>query len=49
MVEWDPWNDSRATPLPGPFTAISVGNVHTCGIRTDGTIDCWSANEPRYQ
>ena len=49
VFEWLPWRDSRATPLPGPFTAISVGNVHTCGIRTDGTIDCWSANEPRYQ
>ena len=44
---WHAWNDSRATPLPGPFTAISAGSHHTCGIRPDGTVDCWSANEPR--
>ena len=47
VSEWDAWNDSRADPLPGPFTAISAGTYHTCGIRPDGTIDCWSANEPR--
>ena len=47
--DWDFWNDPRATPLPGPFTAISAGTYHTCGIRPDGTIDCWSGNEPRYQ
>ncbi|MCY3786697.1 MAG: hypothetical protein OXG47_08255 [bacterium] len=44
---WNTWKDSRATPLPGPFTAISAGTYHTCGIRPDRSIDCWSANEPR--
>lgn len=44
---WDQWRDSRADPLPGPFTAVSAGAYHTCGIRPEGTIDCWSANEPR--
>ena len=46
---WKTWEDSRATPLPGPFTAVSAGTYHTCGIRPDGTIACWSANEPRTQ
>ena len=46
-TDWSPWRDSRADPLPGPFVAVSAGTYHTCGIRPDQTIDCWSANEPR--
>ncbi|MCY3925894.1 MAG: hypothetical protein OXG52_10395 [bacterium] len=41
------WRDSRVDPLPGPFVALSSGLRHTCGIRPDGTIDCWSAYQPR--
>ena len=41
------WRDSRVDPLPGPFVALSSGWRHTCGIRPDGTIDCWSAYQPR--
>lgn len=44
---WSTWKDSRATPLSGQFTAVSAGRYHTCAIRPDGTINCWSANEPR--
>lgn len=25
------------------WSAVSVGSAHTCGIRTDGTLDCWGA------
>ena len=41
------WRDSRVDPLPGPFVALSSGLRHSCGIRPDGTIDCWSAYQPR--
>ena len=41
------WKDSRVDPLPGPFISISAGWRHTCGIRPDGTVDCWSAYQPR--
>ena len=46
---WNTWRDHRATPPPGPFTAISAGTRRTCGIRPDQTIDCWTANEPLNQ
>ncbi len=44
---WDEWADSRSDPLPGPFVTLSAGEYHTCGIRPDNTIDCWSGHEPR--
>ena len=42
----DGWacTDVRLTQLDAPegtFSAISAGNAHTCGIRSDGTIACW--------
>ena len=27
----------------GPFIQISSGSIGTCGIRPDGTVNCWSA------
>ena len=47
LHEWYAWKDSRVDPLSGSFVALSAGTYHTCGIRPDQTIDCWSANEPR--
>ena len=44
-------------PLAGdamPFTQISTGENHTCGVRTDGTLACWGAgttytgNDPEF-
>jgi hypothetical protein len=26
------------------FTSVSAGGQHTCGIKTDGTLVCWGAN-----
>ena len=26
------------------FIAVSAGDSHSCGLRTDGTIECWGAN-----
>ena len=28
----------------GPFSAVSAGNNHTCGLRTNGEIECWGYN-----
>ena len=30
---------------PGPFTAVSAGYDHTCGLRESGAIECWGRND----
>ncbi|NVB82024.1 MAG: DUF4215 domain-containing protein [Kofleriaceae bacterium] len=32
------------SPPAGAFQQISSGSVHSCGLRTDGTIACWGYN-----
>ena len=38
-----------AIPQPGgpipTFTAVSSSQEHTCGIKTDGTVQCWGADD----
>lgn len=29
-----------------PFVDISIGDIHTCGITSDGLIFCWGKNRP---
>ncbi len=29
----------------GPFTQVSAGNFHTCGIDNNGDVQCWGAGE----
>lgn len=37
-------------PEGGQFTSISVGDVHTCGLRGDGSGTCWwNVDLPRLQ
>ena len=31
-------------PALGPATAIAAGHFHSCGIRTNGTVQCWGHN-----
>ena len=28
-------------PVPSKFTSVSAGYDHSCGLKTDGTINCW--------
>ena len=35
----------QADPPAGRFTAVSAGWRHSCGLRSDGTIECWGRNE----
>ena len=43
------WGDGESwhepTP-PGPFTSVTVGNEHSCGLRPDGTAECWTPHWP---
>ena len=32
-------------PIPAPFTSISAGILHTCGLVGDGVAYCWGYNE----
>ena len=34
----------QATPPTENFQQISAGDIHTCGIKTDGSIACWGLN-----
>ena len=31
-------------PSPNPWSVISSGDVHSCAVRTDGTLWCWGGN-----
>ena len=32
-------------PSSGRYTSLVIGELHTCGLRTDGTVTCWGNNE----
>ena len=34
-----------AKPAPGSYTTVSAGHTHSCGVRTDGEIECWGDNK----
>ena len=34
----------RSMP-PGEFVSVSAGLGHTCGVRTDGSVECWGGDE----
>jgi len=41
------WGDDASgqnrAPL-GPFVLVSWGELHTCGLKSDGTVTCWGGN-----
>ena len=36
--------DGLPTGGTGGFTAIAAGSLHSCALRTNGTVACWGAN-----
>ena len=42
------WQDvetlGQATPPSGTFLQVSAGGRHTCGVRTDYTVECWGSH-----
>jgi alpha-tubulin suppressor-like RCC1 family protein len=36
-----PINFGQSVPPAGSFDSIAIGDAHTCGIQSDGTIACW--------
>ena len=41
----NPTRDRRRTPAISDNTAIAAGFVHSCGITTGGTAQCWGYND----
>jgi hypothetical protein len=39
------WGTRVYTPPPGPFTAVSVGGRHVCGLHADGKLSCWGVDQ----
>ncbi|MYD82592.1 MAG: hypothetical protein F4242_04360, partial [Acidimicrobiales bacterium] len=37
--------DNAETSASDNYTAVSVGTSHSCGLRTDGAVECWGHNE----
>ena len=35
----------QSEPPPGPFVELACGQVHTCGIRPNGRVECWGSNK----
>ena len=35
----------QATPPSGEFASVSAGGLHTCGVRTDGAVECWGDDD----
>ena len=35
----------QATPPGGEFVSVSAGVWHTCGVRTDGSVECWGDDD----
>ena len=49
VVTWsqaDTTGQSSTEPqTAGPYSAVTAGNLHSCGLRTDATITCWGRND----
>lgn len=39
------WGTTTYAPPAGPFSALSVGGAHVCGLRLDGKASCWGVDQ----
>ena len=44
LLGWDHWGETDAPE--GRFTAVAAGGGHSCGLRADGTVECWGGDDP---
>ena len=42
-VCWGAHTVNFTTP-PGPFASVAAGRSHVCGVRPDGTAECWGSS-----
>ena len=35
---------ARSSPPAGSFVSVSAGWVHTCGVRSNGSVACWGSD-----
>ncbi|MCY3895273.1 MAG: hypothetical protein OXG17_02255 [Chloroflexi bacterium] len=40
-------DEGESTPPPGPFTVVTVGDNFRCGLRPNGTAECWGYDDGR--
>ena len=45
MAGWGLPPRPPARPADGTYTAVSAGLYLSCGLRSDGAIECWGSNE----
>ncbi len=47
----DCWSTDRSETyqLAGPYTAVSAGYNHQCGVLTTGDVHCWEGKNPQEQ
>ena len=47
----NPWRDDgcreATVPAVSPFVDVASGSRHSCGLRADGTVECWGSNTAR--
>lgn len=41
MLCWGGNTYEQAMPPEGKFVQASAGSIHTCAVKTDGTVACW--------
>ena len=42
---WGENSSGEATAPSGEFASVSASADYTCGVRLDGSVECWGANE----
>ena len=49
---WRGWDQyGQASPPSGSFVSVSASSKHSCGVKTDGSVDCWGGgfdDRPKY-